>query len=508
MQGNNQGIKTDYGDIYAIDYNAITGADALQLDADYSQSYPNYEEVFSYSGHYVRTYKTGTEHFAKLYNYSNTEYTVNVESGHDLFVFVAIDTAQALTDNYLKIIFIPAANADAAAQRVAASTYDGNYVLFKCNKTTADSSVLTDIREWDESPSTDANDPTRMGPQGGEFADTDPFGYGNEDIELPEEPDEVSVSGFITAYNFNAAKLSELGQAIFTNNTWTNLQNKFNGVGNPIDYIISAVEIPLTPSNMSTKNFNLGGVDVVKNNNTPVSCNTLTKRYETLDFGSITLKETWGSEKDYSGTSVSIYLPYVGVKDLDTEMVMNTTMTLKGAIDLWTGDIFYALKVSTKARKNVYLGSSGYTYRFQGSTGKQIPVGKVDNTNQILAGFGGMASMGVGLASGNLMMTVGGAGALIGSAAAGPKVSMASGVTGAIGRADVQYPYLIIKQSVPIYPEDWRNHIGAPRYQEIELGNYGGYVECYEVHAENITGASGTERAEIERLLKEGVFLS
>lgn len=367
---------------------------------------------------------------------------------------------------------------------------------------------IVEDQEWDESPSADTNNPDNMLAMGGEFADTDPFGYGNEDIDLPETIQEMDYSGFITPYKIDNGGLFALAGAIFSSDTWTNLRNKFNGVGNPIDYIVSCVEIPYSANADDIKNFNLGGVDVENSFGNNVSLPYFTHRYEKLNFGSITLKETWGTEKDYSTTNVSIYLPYVGLKDLDTSIIMNSTITLTGILDIWSGDLLYVMKINNKSMAYKYLASSGLVYRFQGNCGKQVPIGKIDNSNQLMAMTGSMASMGVGLAMGNPMMALGGAAGLIGSAAMPPKVSMTGGITGAIGRGDTDEPYLIITQSVPVYPNNWRSEIGAPRYQEFQVNELSGYTEFFEIHADDVSDATDSEKAEIENLLKSGVFIA
>lgn len=366
--------------------------------------------------------------------------------------------------------------------------------------------IVTDERDWDESPSADENDPTNIDPQGGAFAETDPFGFGNQDMEIPDSVLELDYSSFVTAYTCDDAAIGNIGSAIFSDNTWQSLKLKFEGVGNPIDYIISAVEIPYSPGG-SGKNFNLGGVDIETPGGSNISVKVLASRYHLLNFGSITLKETWGTEKDYSTTDVAIYLPYVGVKDLDASVLVNSTITVKAWLDAWTGDLLYMIHVNNKARAHKYLASSGILYHFQGNCGKQVPIGRADNSSQTLALFGAIGSMGVGLMSGNVVATLGGAAGMIGAAAMSPKVSMAGGISGAIGRCDQQDAWLIIKQSVPVYPQNWRAHFGAPRFQTFRLGDLNGFVKCYDVHAE-IIGANEAERAAIEQALKAGVFVN
>ena len=418
---------------------------------------------------------------------------------------------------------------NAYAQLFTTSPY--SFTLFKGSLATAiAANAITNLEQpWDESPSADPNDPGQTSPQGGEFADTDPLGYGNAEIDVPDTIDELDYSGFITLYKCDDNAVQKIGAAIFSTNTWTNLQNKFSGIGDPIQYIISAVEVPYSAPS-GTKNFNLGGIEIVNNSGNYVSVATPTKRFNMLNFGSVTLKETWGTEKDYSTTDVAIYLPYVGVKDLDTTIVMNSTITVKAMLDVWTGDLLYMIIVNNKSAAYKYLGSSGIAYRFQGNCGIHVPIGKADNTNQLLTLAGSIASMGVGLAAGGAglggynidsdfdasrnygpnvspKMVGGGAAGLLGGLMMGQKVSLAGGAQGGIGRADYQQPYLILKQSIPVYPANWRSHFGAPRYQEFRLEELHGYVQCADVHAEDIPGANDAERAAIEMALKAGVFV-
>lgn len=381
-----------------------------------------------------------------------------------------------------------------------------NRKLYQDTWANAYGTIVTDGRDWDESPWADENDPTNSDPQGGAFAETDPFGFGNEDMNIPETVLELDYSSFITAYTCDDAAIGNIGSAIFSDNTWQSLKMKFNGVGNPIDYIISAVEIPYSPGGTG-KNFNLGGVDIETSGGNKITVSVMANRYYRLNFGSITLKETWGTEKDYSTTDVAIYLPYVGVKDLDASVLVNSTITVKAWLDAWTGDLLYLIQVNNKSRAYKYLASSGILYHFQGNCGKQVPIGRADNSSQTLALFGALGSMGVGLATGNVGAALGGAAGLIGAGAMSPKVSMAGGISGAIGRGDQQDAWLIIKQSVPIYPRDWRAHFGAPRYQTFRLGDLNGFVKCADVHAE-ISGANEAERAAIEQALKAGVFVN
>lgn len=387
----------------------------------------------------------------------------------------------------------------------ANSTYSSNdYIIYR-GTWDPESNLVEYEEDWDESPSDDPGNPQGLLPMGGEFADTDPFGVGNVDIDVPDTVTEMDYSGLLSAYQLDNGELFAIGDALFSANTWQNIRLKFDGIGDPVSYIVSAVEIPFAARG-STKQFKLGGV-TVEDNDGPIAIHSLSQRYHLLQFGSINLKETWGTEKDYSTTDISIFLPYVGVKDLDTSMVMNATITVKAFLDAWNGDLLYLIVVDNKNASYKYIGSHGICYRFQGNCGKSIPIGKVDNSGQLMAQTGALASMGVGLATGNPLMAIGGAAGMIGAAAVPPKVSMTGGLSGSIGRADVQEAYLIIRQSVPKYPNGWRAEIGAPRYQMFNVSDMHGYTKFSEFHADDIEGASDQEKAMIEQAMTSGVFL-
>ena len=505
------GIITDQGQLVAQKLADLTSADCLELEGDYTGTYANPVRIFSYGqgGVYTATY--GREWF-KCINFSGVNIDNNFPFANDkYYIFTYFGNDDPTSNGYFKVTCVVDSGPESALVHLKQGGWTFAYTLYSGSLADAQTSgACSDIddREWDESPSADAENPFNDDAMGGEFADTDPFGFGNEDIDLPQIINEMDYSGLVTAYKVDNGTLFALGESIFSSNTWANIQNKFNGIGDPISYIVSAVEIPYSASKDGTKNFNLGGIDVEDENGNHVPCDYLTKRYHVMDFGSITLKETWGSEKDYSTTQISIYLPYVGVKDLDVSIVMNSTLTLKAIIDVWSGDLLYVMKINNKSMAYKYLASSGLVYRFQGNCGKQVPIGRADNTNQIMAMTGAMASLGVGLITGNPLMALGGAGGLIGASAMGQKVSMTGGITGAIGRGDTDEPYLIITQSVPVYPHNWREEFGAMRFQEFTISDLIGYTELFEVHADDVSDATDSEKAEIENLLKSGVIIT
>lgn len=408
--------------------------------------------------------------------------------------------------------------------------YRGSYSDYSDN--------IEEIRDWDEAPSTDPGiDPLNELPQGGEHADVDPW---DETVQqfLSDllEPESLNYGHFMTAYQLDSSNLVDIGDFLFDTNFWTSLKNKFEGLSDPLSMIVSAVEIPFTLGVVPTT-FKLGGVEVLDSEDNPIHCFKHSQRYLKYDFQSITLKEVWGTAKDYTDCDINIFLPYVGMRKIDSDLGVNSTLTLAVIVDVWTGDLNYLMQINNAAMQNKYYASSGVPYRWSGNCGNKIPIGKVDPSTPILnvaaslgsmalgagmfalsggtAAPGVLAGVGAGL-SGNAAMGAAGVG-LMASGAKGaisdlnngfsPIAESSGNISGAIGYMDYQYPYLVIKRGIPAYPNNWRAEFGAPRFQEFLVSSMSGYTEFADIHADAVTGASDDEKAMIEDFMKAGVIL-
>jgi len=385
-----------------------------------------------------------------------------------------------------------------------------NGALF--NGTFSDMGVV-EAGEWDKEPSADPEfNPDNLGAIGGEFADTDRFdatdNIGLEEIKVPTE---LQYGGLITAYRLqetlHAPNLAQLNDVLFNADFWQNLKNRFEGLSDPLSMVLDTIELPYTPDDIIPVDFKLGGIVPTNNQGNPISVGNLISRYEKRPIGNVNLKEVWGTEKDYSQCSIQIYLPYAGVRDIDVDLAINYNLTLNAIIDRWNGDIIYLLHCSNKNSAYKYMDSEFVAYRWVGNCAKKVPLGRVDTTNAILGLESSLISTSTGVMFGGALggLVTGGLSLL--NANFSPTVQSSGNLGGSVGRMDLQKAYLIIKRGVPSYPANWRSEIGAPRYQELQVSDLSGYTEFYEVHADDINDATDSEKAEIENLLKNGVFI-
>ena len=87
-------------------------------------------------------------------------------------------------------------------------------------------------------------------------------------------------------------------------------------------------------------------------------------------------KATFGNFLDYPPyTSVSIYIPFIGIVPIDGNMVVGRTIRLYGAVDVIAGTIHYNVFVQTPSKEWSLIGS------YEGKCGVDIPLA-LDNSMQ------------------------------------------------------------------------------------------------------------------------------
>ena len=389
-------------------------------------------------------------------------------------------------------------------------------------------------KDWDETPSEDENNPFNENAIGGEFADRGAFDetFLQDVLPDPEDMENVDTGGLICCYSLDRSHMYTLNDCLFVADFWQNLANRFSGLSDPLSMILQCIELPLTPPRGSVAVAKIGGISIMtppeggSSHSIDLPCPRT--RYGRYYIGNLINKEVWGSEKDYSATSVSIYLPYVGVKELDVDVVMDNTLELWLYVDYWTGDILYLLRVSNSIRPAKYYTQTSVVYRWTGNCAREVPLGRIDNTGPILHAASAIGSAFAGIVGGTSVGTVAAASGLdieadttqiqTGSPNVPknlngfingftPTIQTSGNIAGNVGSMDYQYPYLIIKRGVPEYPNGWRGEIGAPRNQMLTISSLSGYTLFSTVYLENIE-CMAEEKAELERLLTtEGVIL-
>lgn len=317
----------------------------------------------------------------------------------------------------------------------------------------------------------------------------DDNGYSDDKDNDENDNDTSDVSSGIgvltTTFKMTKDRLQQLGRFLWGSNIFDNFSLVCN---NPIENIISCKSIPLS-LNGTTQKIILGNVD------TGVNGDKVSNNFAKQNIGSIAITEKYHNFLDYAPyTNVIIYLPYVGFKELDTNLVMGKTLSISYTVDIITGGCLCQIKSN-----NVKL------YEFNGNMGIDIPI-TASNRAQVEAGY---ISSGIGIAS---------------SVASG---NVVGAVTSLINSAESQYHYASTSSPNPMCVASTNRTcyviLDRPTYQTLKSFNHTRGKKCYLTKTINtlkgyticdehidLSGirATDSEKEELIKILSSGFFVN
>lgn len=327
----------------------------------------------------------------------------------------------------------------------------------------------------------------------GEFLDPDSVNGAG----IPDLPSVSAANlGFITIYNPTAGQLSSLSQFMWSNIFDLDTYKKL--FSDPMQSIIGLGIVPVAPSIGGNKNVMFGSI------NSGIAMNYLSTNYAKLDCGSVKIEKYIGSFLDYDATQISLYLPYIGIHDLDPRDVIGHTIHVVYNIDVLTGACSAFVEVSDR----------GVMYSFNGSCITNVPLTSINFgsaiQNAVTAVCSG-ASLIAGMASGAAPISAMGAMGLLNSAAnlainSKPQVQRSGALGGSAGIMSIQKPYVIIQRPRVSVPNFIENYVGQTSNITMRLGDLTGFTMVEYIHLHDIP-ATSEELKEIETLLKAGVIL-
>ena len=298
-------------------------------------------------------------------------------------------------------------------------------------------------------------------------------------------------TGFVALYNPTQSQLSAFSQYMWSNDFIENFKKLFS---NPMDAIIGLHLIYATPSRGNVAEIVCGY------SHSGVMSNTVNSQYIEIDCGSIKVNRYFGNVLDYAPyTKLQVYLPFVGIVDLDTNEIMDGTLNIKYRIDVLTGSCLARLKI-TRGDYNAEL------YNFAGNCAVQLPISGGSYSGIIANAIGVAGSIGATISTGGAMAPV-----LVGSVVSSAvnshtNVSHSGSLGSNAGALGIMKPYLIITRPKPAEANKFNEFYGKPSNKTVRLSSCSGYTRVKEVHVDNIV-ATDNELSEIEQLLKEGVII-
>ena len=338
------------------------------------------------------------------------------------------------------------------------------------------------------------DDPATFG--GGTGAHEDPDAI--EKATIPPLPSLSAVNtGLVTMYGATNAQLGALGSYLWSN-LWdidTNFKKLF---ADPMNCLIGLSIVPVIPSMGGAQNVKFGNVD------TPIALNVLTSQYAEVDCGTLSIKEYIGCFLDYSPyVNISLYLPYIGYRELSPDDVMNDTIHVVYHIDVLTGGCCAMIET----------GKKGLLYSFNGSCIANVPITAINYSgaiqNAVSAVGAGLTTV-AGIATGAAPVAAVGAASMLSNAAntamnSKPTIQRSGSMGGSAGIMSYQKPLLVITRPRKSVPDRLNKFVGLTTNVTMNLNNCKGFTQVELIHLENVP-CTQAEREELLSLLKTGVI--
>lgn len=311
-------------------------------------------------------------------------------------------------------------------------------------------------------------------------------------IVVPPLPDTAHSNKLFTVYNPSSSQLDALGGYLWDNDLIDILRKIWQ---NPLDGIISLSQVYASPVTGSSHNIMLGYLD------SGVSAPVVTQQFVTIDCGTVSIAELNENCLDYVPyTQMQIYLPFVGVVEIDGNEFMSGTISVKYKVDVYTGTCLAEIKC-TRTRD---LANGAILYTFPGNCSQQLPLTSGDASG-LFATLASGVGMLAGVASGGATAASFGSGLSALMSREMLHVGHSGSLSANAGIMGQKKPYLIISRERPYNANNYNKFYGYPANKAIAPGNHNGFVRLKAGRLRS--KATEEEKKEIMELMMKGVIM-
>ena len=323
------------------------------------------------------------------------------------------------------------------------------------------------------------------------------YGFWNDDRtgNQPLPTTSIIDTGMCSIYLPSKALLKDFSNYLWSNDFFDNILKNYQS---PLENIISLSIIPAIAQPDDARYISIG------NCTTNILCTITNEQYVSVECGKIDLKEHYGNFSDYSpNTSIDIYLPYIGYRQIDIDDFMAGKIRVRYQCDILTGDCVAEIYSEGK-------GKSKLMYTFNGNISYNVPLSGANYLQYYLSIVSGIGNVATGVAQGIGGNPLGG----IGAAASGvgqiltskPAYGRSGSLGSAAGYLSYRRPFLVRKSPINTTAKNLAQESGYISNKGQKIGDYSGFTKCAAVVLDGIT-ATKNELEEIETLLKEGVII-
>lgn len=351
------------------------------------------------------------------------------------------------------------------------------------------------------------NKPTTPGQPSNPVHDKD--GDGDNISDTVEYPDVTYIPNSYTKYWITPDELVKLKEFLFKKTFLDNVSRLWE---NPAEYIVDLTYYPLRPDTL--KMTGAQEQIIVGNINSEVTGLIFPDSGNRFHYmGAYHVEPYYNSYLDYEPyTSISIYLPYIGVRSLDSSRVTGHTLNVGYTFDFNTRQVTAHLGLDGQGFGDLgnaldsFTGSFGVAFPLSGSQANQVALNVLQSTTQLISSAGAIAG---GVATGNVAAVYGGAvnagSTLLGGQAIKPE-SLGT-LTPTAGLYAPQIPYLIINRPITALPSTWAADMGYSAGYSGKVSSFTGYLEALHVELNRAANMTEQEAQEIITALQGGILI-
>lgn len=328
-------------------------------------------------------------------------------------------------------------------------------------------------------------------------------GYGSgknptDNINIPSLPNVTITNTGVCLYGLTSNQVQAFTGWLWTSDWQDNIKKIRN---DPMQNIIGISLIDYGVSGTAS-------TIQVGNLNTGVNAN-IVNNWISIDCGSITLEEYYGSFADYEPfIATTLFLPKVGFVQIPADVIINNSIKVVYNIELISGEGLCFVYI-TDTRNGFSYVYNTYTCHATAS----IPTSASDHTQQLTAlinaGINSTIAIGGAIATGGA--TSGSAASTIASSALNVATTKNPTVTrGNFGNFGnilcYKKPYIIINRTNLTKPSSFQENNGYLINYTATINGHTGFLKTRDFHAE--FNAPYNHKVEIERIMNEGVFIN
>lgn len=331
--------------------------------------------------------------------------------------------------------------------------------------------------------------------------------YPGTDMDFPTLPTGANAFGFsrLTLYKPTAANLASALDILYSDSDESTLETIIESCKKwwykPEQYCISLMISPVDAATSGSKNIKFGKYD------SEVSAPCVSSQWHITDCGTINVPLKYGSFLDFEPhAKIKIYLPFIGLRSLNANEVIGSTIAIKYYTDILSGVSVCMLKVTRTGSNNTIL------YTYDCNVNMQVPMTS-ENYNTVISNLlSAGVTAGVAATTGGMgLAALGTAGAVGGmaSAASGigsPDLTQSGNLSPNSGVLCYPKPYICVQMPIPTTPSNYNNEKGRPSNIYMELFRCSGKTIVSDLHVD-IAGATDTEKEQIRQAFRRGVYM-